>query len=338
MPGAQRSLRRRTDSLVRTDAMTTPHISSTPPRRGVSRRLLLGGGLAAALGVGGTTAWALDRFVIEHPEVTDASSAWAASTTTETGDTGTVTGQEWSDGTSSLSISQHSSGSGSSALTWFVADLRLASAQVLRTAFADDTFGENIIELPSEMASANDAVWALNGDYYGFRDDGIVIRNGVAFRDRGARQGLALDSDASLRLYDETATSASDLVASGVWQTWSFGPGLVNDGTVISGIEDVEVDTNPGNHSIQGTQPRTGIGMIEPGHLVAVAVDGRSSGYSVGIGMTAFAELFVGLGASVAYNLDGGGSTAMVFDGSLVNNPLGRGTERGTSDILYVRR
>jgi exopolysaccharide biosynthesis protein len=188
------------------------------------------------------------------------------------------------------------------------------------------------------MASANDAVWALNGDYYGFRDDGIVIRNGVAFRDRGARQGLALGSDASLRLYDETATSASDLVASGVWQTWSFGPGLVNDGTVISGIEDVEVDTNPGNHSIQGTQPRTGIGMIEPGHLVAVAVDGRSSGYSVGIGMTAFAELFVGLGASVAYNLDGGGSTAMVFDGSLVNNPLGRGTERGTSDILYVRR
>ena len=126
MPGAQRSLRRRTDSLARTDAMTTPHISSTPPRRGVSRRLLLGGGLAAALGVGGTTAWALDRFVIEHPEVTDASSAWAASTTTETGDTGTVTGQEWSDGTSSLSISQHSSGSGSSALTWFVADLRLA--------------------------------------------------------------------------------------------------------------------------------------------------------------------------------------------------------------------
>ena len=40
--------------------------------------------------------------------------------------------------------------------------------------------------------------------------------------------------------------------------------------------------------------------------------------------------------ATVAYNLDGGGSSTMYFDGELVNNPLGRGQERGTSDILYI--
>ena len=45
-----------------------------------------------------------------------------------------------------------------------------------------------------------------------------------------------------------------------------------------------------------------------------------------------------GLGCRVAYNLDGGGSTTMVFDGSLVNNPLGRGQECGTSDIIYLTK
>lgn len=113
--------------------------------------------------------------------------------------------------------------------------------------------------------------------------------------------------------------------------------GTVNSYRTL-GIESVEVDTNPGNHSIQGTQPRTGLGMIEPNHFVAVAFDGRSSGYSSGVTMSQFAQVFVDLGATVAYNLDGGGSTTMVFDDKLVNKSLGKGTERGTSDILYVGR
>jgi exopolysaccharide biosynthesis protein len=52
--------------------------------------------------------------------------------------------------------------------------------------------------------------------------------------------------------------------------------------------------------------------------------------------MTEFAQIFAGLGAQTAYNLDGGGSTTMVLDGTLVNNPLGKGQERGTSDIIYI--
>lgn len=76
--------------------------------------------------------------------------------------------------------------------------------------------------------------------------------------------------------------------------------------------------------------------MVEPGRFLWVVVDGRSSGYSRGVTMTELAQLFLDRGATVAYNLDGGGSSAMVFNARLVNNPLGRGQERGTSDILYV--
>ena len=105
---------------------------------------------------------------------------------------------------------------------------------------------------------------------------------------------------------------------------------------VIAPLDDVEIDTNVGNHSVQGDQPRTAIGMIGANHFLFVAVDGRSTGYSRGMTMTELAQLLLDRGAKVGYNLDGGGSTTMVLNGNLVNNPLGRDRERGTSDIIYV--
>jgi len=309
----------------------TPGAGPRPPRH-LSRRSLLGAGVALLAGAGGGTAWALDRFVLEHAETTAASTLWEP----EAPASGTVTADTYEGTNARITLETRTAGSGSDTVTWFVAHLHLAGASALRTAFAEDTYGENIIDLPSAIAAEHGAVFAVNGDYYGFRDTGIVIRNGVAFRDRGIREGLVLGSDGALRLYDETATDAARLLADGAWQTWSFGPGLVEDGVVVTGIDEVEVDTNVGNHSIQGRQPRTGIGMVEPGHLLAVVVDGRSPGYSRGVTMTEFARIFADLDARVAYNLDGGGSSTMVFDGRLVNDPLGRGTERGTSDIWYV--
>ena len=66
-----------------------------------------------------------------------------------------------------------------------------------------------------------------------------------------------------------------------------------------------------------------------------MVVDGRSTGYSAGVALSELAAIFQKLGATEAYNLDGGGSSTMYFNGALVNNPLGKGNERGTSDILY---
>lgn len=316
---------------------------TTPTRGGhrVSRRAVIGGALGVFLTAAGGTAWAaLDRFVIDDVKIAHVSSYEASQGVTPVAATAAasaeVTSTTYSSDTATLAIRTVSSGSGSSALTYFVADLTVTDVTVLRSAFADDEFGQNIIADPSTIAEQVGAVFAINGDYYGFRDTGTVIRNGVAYRDAGARQGLALDRDGTMRLYDETTTTAAALVDGGVWQTWSFGPGLVDDGAVIDGIDQVEVDTNFGNHSVQGTQPRTGIGMIEPGHYLFVVADGRAEGYSDGVTMSGFAQIFADLGATVAYNLDGGGSSTMVFDGHLVNNPLGRGQERGTSDIIYL--
>lgn len=314
----------------------SPSSQSSPSGR-IGRRALLIGGLGLLTGVGGTAGWAANRYLIPHAEVSGTGALGTGDVTvTAEADDGKLSGEDYTSSTAAVTIDKVVTGSGGDTITAYLADVRVSDATIIRSAFAEETFGNNIIATTSTIAQQAGAVLAINGDYYGFRDTGIVIRDGVAYRNQGARQGLVLRTDGTLAMYDETTTSADELLADGAWQTWSFGPGLVTDGAVIDGIDEVEVDTNVGNHSVQGQQPRTAIGMIAPNHFLFVAVDGRSSGYSRGMTMTELARLFVEHDAQVAYNLDGGGSTTMVLNGSLVNDPLGKGRERGTSDIIYV--
>ena len=314
---------------------------------------MLAAGVSLALVVGGGAAWAADRFLVPKVEIADvaryeASHSSAASGsdpssgstdagTDASGDeaAATITDSSFSDGDTSIEITQRTVGTGDDTVTYTVAELQLSDATRLRSAFANNQFGENITQTTSEMAEANGAVFAVNGDYYGFRSTGIVIRNGVVYRDEPARQGLAMYADGSARVYDETETSADELVAAGVWNTLSFGPAILEGGSVVAGIEEVEIDTNFGNHSIQGEHPRTAVGIIDATHLVFVVVDGRDPGTSRGVTLTELAEIMQGLGADTAYNLDGGGSSTMYFNGEVITRPS-NGGERGTSDILYV--
>lgn len=250
----------------------------------------------------------------------------------------TVVFDDWNyqSSTVSVTITQHTTGSGNNTLTYFVADVVLSDATGLASAFAENQFGRNIIEYTSEIARANSAIFAINGDYYGFRSDGIEIRNGVIYRDEGARTGLVFYLDGTMKIYDETQVSAQQLLDEGAWNTLSFGPALIEDSSLVKNLGKVEIDTNFGNHSIQGNQPRTGIGMIAPNHFIFIVVDGRSTGYSRGASLAEFAQIFKDLGCTDAYNIDGGGSSTMYFMGRVVNNPLGKNRERGTSDILYI--
>ena len=140
-----------------------------------------------------------------------------------------------------------------------------------------------------------------------------------------------------MKTYDETNTSAEELISEGVVDTFSFGPTLVENSQAITNFESVKIDKNMGNSSIQNSNPRTGVGIISPYHYVFVVVDGRKEGYSKGMTLNEFSEVFQGLGCTDAYNLDGGGSSTMYFMGRVVNNPLGKNEEREISDILYIK-
>ena len=326
----------------------TAEISQKPKKKKVTRRVLLGGGLGTLAVAGVGAGWAYNRYLAEHTQIDDtvayeksqqaknnnSSSDGASSPSELTNVKITSDGLSASEG--SITITKSTEGSGNNAVVSFVAEIKLNAMTLLRGAFANNKFGQNIIDTPSNIAAQHNGIWAINGDYYGFRDTGIVIRNGVAYRDSGAREGLAFYQDGSVKLYDETGTNAQQLLNEGVWNTLSFGPALVRDSEVVSGIDQVEVDTNFGNHSIQGNQPRTGVGVLGQKHLVFIVVDGRSDGYSRGVTMPEFAYMFKELGCVSAYNLDGGGSSVMVFNNQLVNKPMGGTKERGTSDILYI--
>ena len=225
--------------------MTPQKQKARKPRR--VRAAVTVGALPLALSAGGATAWALDRFVIQHVEISgvsayqDSQAGSSTNTTADTSASAVTTDTTYSSDSSDITIRTVVTGSGDSAVTYYVADVVLSDATTLQSAFANDSFGGNITETTSAIAEANNAIFAINGDYYGFRDTGIVIRNGVVFRDEGARQGLAIYRDGTVKVYDETTTTAEQLVADGVWNTLSFGPSLLDNGEIADGIEDVEV-------------------------------------------------------------------------------------------------
>lgn len=215
--------------------------------------------------------------------------------------------------------------------TVYVADVRLSSADYLKTAFAENSYGRNITEKTSSMASSVNAILAINGDYYGAQRSGYVIRNGVLYRNTsGGGEDLVIYADGSFGIVDEDEITAEELLASGAWNVLSFGPALVEDGTV-------SVSENDEVGRAMASNPRTAIGVIDDLHYVFVVADGRTSD-SDGLSLYELATFLQSLGVRTAYNLDGGGSSSMVFLGNLINNPANgrKSSERSVSDIVYI--
>lgn len=217
-------------------------------------------------------------------------------------------------------------------VVYYVVDIQLDSVEALKTAFANNAFGKNITQTTSDMAEANMAILAINGDYYGFRDAGLIIRNGVLYRDlaRSAPDDTALliGLDGGFSLIKENTADGNALITKGILHSFSFGPVLVENG---------EVQSCSTSFVSSKANPRTAIGMIEPLHYLIVVVDGRTS-ESSGMTLKQLAQVFVDRGAQIAYNLDGGGSSTLWFNGKIINNPTdGRSVgERKVSDILFI--
>ena len=77
-------------------------------------------------------------------------------------------------------------------------------------------------------------------------------------------------------------------------------------------------------------------GVASGGHLLLVTADGRAPGYSVGLSFPEEAAVMNSLGARDALNLDGGGSTTMVADGTLLTRPSDSAGERPIGDAILL--
>ncbi|MBQ8922893.1 MAG: phosphodiester glycosidase family protein [Oscillospiraceae bacterium] len=216
--------------------------------------------------------------------------------------------------------------------TVYAADVQLSSAQYLKSAFAYDTYGKNVTAATSETAAAHNAILAVNGDYYGAQERGYVIRNGIVYRDSSnGKDLLCVYADGSMKIVNSDDYSAEELVEQGVWQAYCFGPALLENGSI-------SVSQNEEVGRAMASNPRTAIGIIDDLHYVLIVSDGRTD-ESTGLSLYQLAEFMQQLGVKTAYNLDGGGSSTMYFQGQVVNNPTTNGNriqERGVSDIVYI--
>lgn len=197
-------------------------------------------------------------------------------------------------------------------------------------------------ETATEAADRLDCTFLVNGD---FRDVSVgssfgIVRNGEVVNDKGTPSVAVGLTNSGDFVYVGESVDPNDLINIGVSDTFSFGPTLVYNGEI----------TNNGDYSNWNTakaNPRTLVGQVyheydpeDPLYgtkeYYVVVVDGRQPGYSDGLTLLQCATFMQYLGCDFAYNLDGGGSSAMVYQGNLLNSPSG-GSERRDCDFIYIQ-
>lgn len=218
--------------------------------------------------------------------------------------------------------------------TIHVADVQIKDASLLKTAFANNSYGKNVTAKTSETAENVNAILAINGDYYGVQEKGYVLRNGTIYRDtsKSNQEDLVIYEDGSFEIINESDVDIYSQEQKGAYNILSFGPALIKNGEVSVGSQD-EVG------KAMASNPRTAIGIIDKLHYVFVVSDGRTN-ESEGLTLYELANFMKDeLNAQIAYNLDGGGSSTMYFNGNIINKPTTNGnkiSERGVSDIVYI--
>ena len=156
----------------------------------------------------------------------------------------------------------------------------------------------------------------------------MMLRDGRAFRTQTQVSMMALTEDFSMRIYNAKDTAMLNEIEEGTQDTFAFGPPLILNGVICDKVDEDRVGR---------INPRAGLGLVEPGHFVAIVADGRLAHYSHGMMLSDFAKLFLDEGCVMAYNLDGGGSATMILGSQRVNKTSGS-RERDVSDIVYFTK
>ncbi|SFC76107.1 M56 family metallopeptidase [Clostridium uliginosum] len=195
-------------------------------------------------------------------------------------------------------------------------------------------------ETTSQIAENNNAIAAINGG--GFNDvssdgtrregdggtpTGSIITGGkIVYKD--------LKDDEKTDLFAITKEgklivgkySLNEISALGAEESLSFGPSLIING---------EMTPLQGDGG-WGIAPRTAIGQKKDGTIIMIVIDGRSL-KSIGATIKELQEVMFKLGAVNAINLDGGKSTAMYYDGEIINKPSDGNKERAIATAIIVK-
>ncbi len=216
----------------------------------------------------------------------------------------------------------------------YVADIWVRDLSLLRRGFGGGRYRSKMQKV-STIAANENAILALTGDNGHNFSKGVVFANGERMRktQNKKRDVCLIMMDGTMQILSGAELDADKVneITGNVWQSFLFGPGLLD--------EEGHALTKFPNSGVTPANPRAVIGYYEPGHYCLVQVDGRGtksriSGKNVGYKMTELAALMESLGCKAAYNLDGGQSALMWFNGKVISTPYNGG--RTVGDIVYL--
>lgn len=163
-----------------------------------------------------------------------------------------------------------------------------------------------------------------NGQGDGSIPQGIVIKDGKLVAGTTETWGTVagFNSKNHLIVGDMTGQQALDW---DLQNAVTFGPVLVYDGHALA-------ITGSGG----GINPRTVIGQKADGTVLLLVIDGRQPN-SLGATYSDCQDLMLEYGAIVAFNLDGGSSSVMVYNGEIINSVVSMNGDRSVPTAWLVK-
>jgi len=219
----------------------------------------------------------------------------------------------------------------------YVVDIYVRTVECFQRGFAGGSYGKTTARV-RDTAAATNAVIAMTGDSGHNFSVGWVMANGEVIRDTRNRVrdlGVVYKNGEMITIEnDEVDNDAIRAQTDDIWHIFLFGPALLD--------AQGKAKTDFSDSNVEAANPRSVIGYYEPGHYCFVQIDGRgakskldSGKTSRGLTLEELASFMEGLGCKAAYNLDGGQSSMLVYNGAIYSSPYGGG--RNVGDIVLIK-
>lgn len=214
--------------------------------------------------------------------------------------------------------------------TAYYADVMIKHPSQFRRQWAHGDYNARGYQYPSNMFVSSNGVVGMSADFHKFRNFGIVIQYGtVICNRRGSSQldVLTVDYEGNFHIWNdaELRKRIDEKGADDIMLSFTFGPALVEDGKALP--------TDHWDGQILGelhqTVARAAIGQLGERHYLFCTL------YRPGLTCRQMADLMASKGCVTAYNLDGGQTGTLLFDGKVYSRIAYKGVERPMSDIMY---
>ena len=216
--------------------------------------------------------------------------------------------------------------------TYTFSEVKIAHPSQLRRFYSEGKYNSGILHTTTEMAQSVNAVTASSGDYYSYRNFGIVVNEGIVYRANGQLLDTCyIDNKGDLlftyvREIDGKTEVQNFVDENNVRFSLCFGPVLL-----LNGVNMTPFYYNSGE--INENYPRAALCQMDELHYVLVCANMEAPDYQVPT-VRQFADNLAELGIPTAYSLDGGQTAAIVFNNQLINT-VSYGAQREISDIIY---